>query len=67
MFALGGRFLFGGSYFFVFSLGIYFYFHIDLLDRMAAKAAVIVISLMMLGYILFIKNGVSTGGQIRRA
>lgn len=53
MFALGGRFLFGGSYFFVFSLGIYFYFHIDLLDRMAAKAAAIVISLMMLGYIVY--------------
>ncbi|MCM1121595.1 MAG: acyltransferase [Eubacterium sp.] len=51
-FALGSRFLFGGSYFFVFNLGIYIYLHIDLLNKLKVKAVVAVVSICALIYIV---------------
>lgn len=54
-FALGSKFLFGGSYFFLFSLGIYVYFHINLLDKLCVKVIMIFASIVALGIIVYRK------------
>lgn len=52
-FVLGARFLFGGSYFFLFNLGIYFYFHINLFNKLFTKVISIIINLSLLRYIIY--------------
>lgn len=52
-FALGGKFLFGGGYFFLFNLGIYIYFHIGWFQKTAAKIIIILAGTGMLGYMLY--------------
>lgn len=51
-FALGSKYLFGGSYFFVFILGIYIYLHIDLLHKLTVKIIAIFMSIGAFTYIV---------------
>ena len=52
-FLSAGRYLFGGNYFFLFNLGIYLYFHIRILEKIRAKIIGILLSLVMLGYMVY--------------
>ena len=53
IFELGSKYLFGGSYFFLFNLGIYIFFHLKWLKRLSVKIVTVFISIGMLGYIMY--------------
>ena len=52
-FILGSRYLFGGSYFLLYNLGIYIYFHTDLLDKLIMKILMFFAGIFAFGIIVY--------------